>query len=61
MIEINRKKLHLVGFQLYDILERQNYEQGKKTTGCQRLGRTQIKTGGAQRTFRAVKPFYVKL
>lgn len=46
MIKINLKKLHLVEFQLYDILERQNYEQGKKTTGYQRLGKTE-RTGGA--------------
>ena len=59
MVKINLKKLHLVEFQLYDILERQNYKQGKKTAGDQRLGKME-RTGGAQRTFRAVKLFYMK-
>ena len=49
----------MVEFQLYDILERQNYKQGKKTAGYQRLGKME-RTGGAQRTFRAVKLFYMK-
>jgi hypothetical protein len=36
--KVNLERLYIVSFQLYDILERQNYGHNKKISGFQELG-----------------------
>ena len=59
----NLKRLYTAWFQPNGIQQqkRQHYGDSKKLSGPQRLWAQKGRMGRVQRTFRAVKPFYVKL
>ena len=52
MKEVNLKRLHIVWFQKYDILEKANYGANKKISGCQRWGR------GGEMSRQSTEDFY---
>lgn len=39
MKKVGLKRLHTIWFHLYNILEKQNYRDGEKISGCQVLGK----------------------
>ena len=58
MKDAKLKRLHTTQFQSYDILEKTNYGDSKRISGCQGSGEGRGYTGRAQRISRAENLFF---